>query len=175
MLLDLFLNALQRELERLTRNNVRLRVIGDRSVFSEKLRTTIDGVEQATRENTGLRLVIAANYGGRWDIARAVRHIARSVAAGELSIEQISAERIGEHLCLSDLPEPDLFIRTGGDQRISNFLLWQLAYTELYFTATPWPEFDAAAFDQALTDFGQRQRRFGKTGEQVEQAQGVGS
>ena len=167
ILMDLFLNALERELTRLTSNNVRLKVIGDLSAFSDKLRATIDKVEQATRDNTGLRLTIAANYGGRWDITEASRCVARRVEAGEIRAEAVTEADLGGCLALAGLPEPDLFIRTGGDQRISNFLLWQLAYTELYFTDTPWPEFDVAALDRAIDDFSGRERRFGQTGEQI--------
>jgi undecaprenyl diphosphate synthase len=123
--------------------------------------------------NEGLSLVVAANYGGHWDIIQACRTLARSVASGEVRPEDITAEMIGGEMSLSDLPEPDLFIRTGGEQRISNFLLWQLAYTELYFTEILWPSFDEKALDDALRSYASRQRRFGRTGEQVEQLKGA--
>lgn len=168
ILMELFLSTLERETEKLHQNNVRLRVIGDRLAFSTELQTRIKVAEGLTAGNTGLNLVIAANYGGRWDIAQAARRMAESVAAGELEPSDIDGEKLSAFLELSDLPEPDLFIRTGGDQRISNFMLWQMAYTELYFTPTLWPDFDEKALELALTDYSSRQRRFGYTGEQLE-------
>ncbi len=173
LLMELFLTALQRETKKLSSNNVRLRVIGDRSRFPEKLQRAIADSEESTRNNTGLILVVAANYGGRWDITHATRQLAQQVEAGHLRAEAISEEHIRSHVSLADLPEPDLFIRTGGEQRISNFLLWQLAYTELYFTDTLWPDFNEDAFQQALDSFASRQRRFGRTGDQLEQSQGA--
>lgn len=173
LLMELFLQTLKREVKRLHANNVRLRVIGERSAFDPKLQQRIAEAEETTRNNTGLTVVIAANYGGRWDVAQAARNIARQVEAGQLTSAEITPELFDRHLSMSDLPEPDLFIRTGGEQRISNFLLWQLAYTELYFTDTLWPDFLGTAFDDALLSFSKRQRRFGRTGEQVEQAQGA--
>ena len=173
LLMELFLQTLKREVKRLHTNNVRLRVIGERSAFDPKLQQRIAEAEETTSSNTGLTVVIAANYGGRWDVAQAARKIARQVEAGQLTSAEITPELLDRHLSMSDLPEPDLFIRTGGEQRISNFLLWQLAYTELYFTDTLWPDFLGPAFDEALLSFSKRQRRFGRTGEQVEQAQGA--
>ena len=170
LLMELFVSSLQQEIRRMHENNVRLRVIGDRSAFNEKLQRCIADAEATTRENTGLTLVIAANYGGRWDIAQAARALARRVASGALNPEAITSEALQAELCLRDLPEPDLFIRSGGEQRISNFLLWQLAYTELYFTECLWPDFDAQAFESALNAYVQRERRFGRTGEQIESA-----
>ncbi|WP_321527984.1 isoprenyl transferase [Sedimenticola selenatireducens] len=167
LLMDLFMVALQREVKRLNRNNVQLRVIGDRSAFSGKLQQRIASAEADTAGNDGLVLQIAANYGGRWDIVQAVRHLAKRVESGELSADQITESAIASALSFSDLPDPDLFIRTGGEQRISNFMLWQSAYTELYFTDDYWPDFDAGAFDNALHYYAGRQRRFGMTGEQV--------
>ena len=167
LIMDLFIRSLKKEARRLHRNGVKLVVIGDRSAFSEKLRDNIAEVESLTRENTRLVLQVAANYGGRWDITQAARRLAERVSAGELTPEQISESLLSESLTFADQPEPDLFIRTGGEKRISNFLLWQCAYTELYFTDLLWPDFDAAALDQALDDFARRQRRFGRTGEQV--------
>ncbi|MES9899552.1 MAG: isoprenyl transferase [Sedimenticola sp.] len=174
LLMELFFTALHREVKRLHRNNVVLRVIGDRSAFSEKLQKRISQAEEKTAENTGLILQIAANYGGRWDIVQAGRTLAGKVARGELDPQQIDEEAINAELSFAGLPDPDLFIRTGGDQRLSNFILWQSAYAELYFTDTLWPDFDTEAFDKALTAFSGRQRRFGKTGEQVSAAAGQG-
>ncbi len=173
LLMGLFMTALQQEAKKLRRNNVRLRIIGDRSAFSSQLQSRIAEVEQLTRLNTGLTLVVAANYGGRWDITQAARRIAARVKAGELQPEDITPEVFESGLSNHDLPTPDLFIRTGGEKRISNFLLWQLAYTELYFTDTLWPDFDRRAFEDALTSFASRQRRFGRTGKQVAEAEGA--
>ena len=173
LLMELLLTALQREVARLHENDVCLRFIGERSAFAAKLAAKMTEAEQLTRANQGLKLVIAVNYGGRWDITQATRALAREVAAGALAPEAIDEKLLQSRLALADLPEPDLFIRTGGEQRVSNFLLWQLAYTELYFTDTLWPDFDDRAFDAALESFAGRQRRFGRTGEQVEQMQGA--
>jgi undecaprenyl diphosphate synthase len=170
LLMDLFVRTLKKEVNRLDRNNVRIQFIGDRSAFNPKLRRMMDAAERQTTDNDGLTLVIAANYGGRWDLVEATRRMAARAVAGELSVDEIDSETLGKELCNANLPEPDLFIRTGGEQRISNYLLWQLAYTELYFTDLLWPDFDAAAFDEALRSFASRQRRFGKTGDQVEQS-----
>jgi undecaprenyl diphosphate synthase len=167
MLMDLFLGALQREAQRLRENDVRLCVIGERERLGERLCKQIAEAERLTADGQGVLLNIAANYGGRWDITQAARRLAGQVAAGTLDPSQITAERFQEELCLAALPEPDLFIRTGGEQRISNFLLWQLAYTELYFTDTLWPDFGVQAFDQALAAYASRQRRFGRTSEQL--------
>ena len=173
LLMELFLHTLKKEVTRLDRNDVRLRFIGDRSAFPAKLQVLMNAAETQTAGNKDLNLTVAANYGGRWDIAQASRRLAERVAAGELQAADIDEDTLAGHLSLADLPEPDLFIRTGGEQRISNYLLWQLAYTELYFTDTLWPEFDAVAFDAALQSFSSRQRRFGRTGEQVEQLKGA--
>lgn len=171
LLMNLFMTALDREVKKLHKNGVRLRIIGDVAGFSPELQERIRKAEELTRENTVLSLNIAANYGGRWDITQACRRLAEEVAAGRLQSESITEEAVRRHLSLSDLPEPDLFIRTGGEQRISNFLLWQLAYTELYFTELLWPAFDDKAFAEAVDSFASRQRRFGRTGEQVEQTE----
>lgn len=168
-LMDLFLTALGDEAEKLHESRVRLRVIGERGAFTEKLRKKIQDVENLTKENSGLQLVIAANYGGRWDIAQACQKLATRVSAGELQAGDITAEHIQSAISLSDLPEPDLFVRTGGEQRISNFLLWQLAYTELYFTPVLWPDFNEQQLDLAIDAYMSRQRRFGHTAEQIEQ------
>lgn len=167
LLMELFFTALHREVKRLHRNNVVLRIIGDRSAFSDKLQQRIVQAEALTAGNSGLVLQIAANYGGRWDITEAARRLAEQAAAGEIKPQDISEEHLSAVLSFAGLPDPDLFIRTGGEQRLSNFMLWQSAYAELYFTDTLWPDFDVAAFDHALAAFSSRQRRFGKTGEQV--------
>ena len=167
LLMELFASALKQEVQRLHANNVRMRVIGDRSAFPGALQSAIEHAETLTRDNSGLTLVIAANYGGRWDIVQAAKTLAEEVAAGRLSATDIDADRLQSQMCLQDLPEPDLFIRSGGEQRISNYLLWQLAYTELYFTDCLWPDFDLHEFEAALGSYAQRQRRFGRTGEQV--------
>jgi undecaprenyl diphosphate synthase len=167
MLMGLFMSALDQQVKKLHENDIRLRIIGDRSAFNPALQKRIRDAETLTRNNGGLVLVIAANYGGRWDIIEATRALARMVAGGALEPEEISEEHLAHHMSLKDLPEPDLFIRTGGEQRVSNFLLWDMAYTELYFTETLWPDFDRAAFDQALASYARRQRRFGRTSEQV--------
>ena len=173
VLMGLFTSALDSQVRKLHENDIRLNIIGDRSAFSAALQQRIAGAEQLTGANTGLRLTVAANYGGRWDLTQATRRIAEAVARGELAPGDVDEALLQRHLCLSDVPEPDLFIRTGGEQRVSNFLLWQLAYTELYFTDTLWPDFDAGEFDLALASYATRQRRFGRTGEQVLDAQGV--
>lgn len=173
LLMGLFITALEQQAKKLHENNVQLRVIGDRSAFSPELQRRIAEAELLTSQNTGLTLVIAANYGGRWDIAQAARTMASRVQAGELELTDITPELFETALSLHELPPPDLFIRTGGEKRISNFLLWQLAYTELYFTDTLWPDFDRQAFDDALASFATRQRRFGRTGRQVAEVEGA--
>ena len=173
LIMDLFVNTLKKEVDALDRNNVRLRFIGDRAAFSDNLRRLISESEQQTAGNHQLELVIAANYGGQWDIARACRTLAQRVADGTMAVQDISPDAIAGALSMPDLPMPDLFIRTGGERRISNFLLWQLAYTELYFTDLLWPEFNAGELDMALLWYANRQRRFGRTGEQVEQVKGA--
>ena len=168
LLMQLFIASLERETAKLHRNGVRLKVIGEREQFAPILQERIAEAEAMTADNTRLTLVIAANYGGRWDIAQACRQLAKDAEAGLLQSQEITPEMIGERLAIADLPEPDLFIRTGGEQRISNFLLWQLAYAELYFTPLLWPDFDEVAFEEALASFASRQRRFGYTGDQIE-------
>lgn len=170
LLMELFLTALQRETQRLHNNNVRLKVIGDRSAFAPRLQEEIAKAEALTRENSGLTLIIAANYGGRWDVIQAAQRLGKEIEAGMLRASDITPELFESRLVLNGFPEPDLFIRTGGEQRVSNFLLWHLAYTEFYFTDVLWPDFDAALFDEALASFARRQRRFGRTGDQVEKA-----
>jgi len=168
VLLELFLTALDREIAKLHEQKVRFRVIGDAEAFGPQLAARIRDAEALTRDNDVLTLNIAANYGGRWDVTQACRTLAQQVAAGRLQPEAITPAIIESHLSTSGMPEPDLFIRSGGEQRISNFLLWQLAYSELYFTPVLWPDFDRSQFDAALASYAGRQRRFGKTGEQVE-------
>ncbi len=172
LLLELFGMALDKEVRKLHANNIRFRVIGEISAFGDKLAERIHQGETLTRANTSLTLTIAANYGGRWDIAQACREIARRVAAGELSADSITTDSLEPFLSMAGIPEPDLFIRTGGEERVSNFLLWQLAYTEFYFTPVLWPDFDRSQLDIALTSYAGRQRRFGCTGEQIEAGPG---
>lgn len=167
VLMNLFLTTLRSEIRRLDTANVRLRFIGDSGAFSATLQDYIGKAQQRTARNTGLTLVVAANYGGRWDIAQAARRLSEEVAAGRLQPEGVTSDTLQQYVCLSDLPEPDLFVRTAGEQRISNFLLWQLAYTELYFTDRLWPDFDADDLEAACAAFAGRQRRFGLTGEQI--------
>lgn len=173
LLMGLFAIVLRSEMKRLMANNARLRFIGDRSAFSPRLVEAMAQAEETTGRNTGTTIVIAANYGGRWDIAQAARRLALDAAAGRVSADSIGVGTLAPYLSLSDLPEPDLFIRTGGEERISNFLLWQMAYTEFFFTDRLWPEFDEAALDEAIASFGKRQRRFGRTGDQIEQGSGA--
>ena len=169
ILMELFMTALRSEVRRLNENGVCLRVIGERGAFPEKLQQRIAEAEALTADNTRLNLQVAANYGGRWDITQAARRLAVEVQSGRLDPSQIDEHLLAERLSFPDLPEPDLFIRTGGEQRLSNFVLWQSAYSELYFSDVLWPDFDAAAYGQALDDYARRQRRFGLTGDQVEQ------
>lgn len=166
-LMSLFLSYLKREAKKLSEENVRLRIIGRRDRFSEKIQRAIREAEALASSGT-TTLVIAADYGGQWDLANAARNIAAKVSAGELSVDQINEDVLHDHTTLSDLPDPDLLIRTGGEHRISNFLLWQTAYSEFYFSDLYWPDFGEAELDAAIAQFHQRQRRFGKTSEQVE-------
>ena len=166
LLMDLFMRALENEVARLHENDIRFRVIGDLSGFTERIQNLIRDAEALTRDNTRLTFTVAANYGGRWDIVQAVKKL---MAAG-VAAEEVSEAVLTQHLSMAELPEPDLFIRTGGEQRISNFLLWQLAYTELYFTDALWPDFNAAALDEAIASYRKRERRFGRTSEQIEAA-----
>ncbi|MDR0702475.1 MAG: di-trans,poly-cis-decaprenylcistransferase [Azoarcus sp.] len=169
-LMQLFIKSLQKEVSRLHENGIRFRVIGDLSRFEPLLVKAIASAEEQTVGNTRLHLTVAANYGGRWDVLSAVnRALAKTPGLGEVTEEAITAE-----LSMSFAPEPDLFIRTGGEQRISNFLLWQLAYSELYFTDTLWPDFGADALDQAIASYRERERRFGRTSEQLTAADDVG-
>ena len=166
LLMELFMRALENEVARLHENEIRFRVIGDLSGFSERIQVLIRNAEALTRDNTRLTFTVAANYGGRWDIVQAVKKLMASGAAAD----EVNEAALTQHLSMAEMPEPDLFIRTGGEQRISNFLLWQLAYTELHFTDTLWPDFDAAALDAAIASYRTRERRFGRTSEQVRTA-----
>ncbi len=167
MLMGLFLDSLEREIEDLHRSGVRLRFIGNRASLGHELVRRMQDAEALTGRNGGLELLVAMAYGGQWDIAQACRKLAEDVAAGELDAADISEERIAAGLALGGIPDPDLMIRTGGEQRISNFLLWNLAYTELYFTEVLWPEFSTADLDDAFAQYARRERRFGKTSAQV--------
>jgi undecaprenyl diphosphate synthase len=164
LLMQLFIKALEQEIDKLDRNGVRLRIIGDLSHFEGRLQELIRAAEARTAGNSRLHLTIAANYGGRWDIMQAVNAMLVTQPGKQAGWSEADLE---PYLSMSFAPEPDLFIRTGGEERISNFLLWQLAYTELYFTGTLWPEFDRAEFDLAITSYQQRERRFGRTSEQL--------
>jgi len=166
LLMKLFRTALEREVDELHANGVRLKVVGDTRRFDPKIRSLIARGEARTAANRRLTLTIAANYGGRWDILQAMNRFVTEHPA-EKSIEE---QHLSPYLAMSYAPEPDLFIRTGGEQRISNFLLWQLAYAELYFTETLWPDFDAAALDAAIASYRTRERRFGRTSEQLERS-----
>ncbi len=166
-LMELFISALRREAKSLADNNIRLQVIGDRSAFPPRVQKEMQTAEEITAAGVGMRLLIAANYGGRWDLVQAARQLGQRVQAGELTVPDITEEALGSVLSTATLPDPDLFIRTGGEHRISNFLLWQLAYTELYFTDKFWPEFDADELRRAFSAYQQRERRFGMTSEQI--------
>ncbi|PIQ43467.1 MAG: di-trans,poly-cis-decaprenylcistransferase [Gammaproteobacteria bacterium CG11_big_fil_rev_8_21_14_0_20_46_22] len=162
-LMALFLMALESEAESLCKNNVRLRFIGDLAAFPEKLQVKVAEVESLTENNTGLNFVVAVNYGGRWDILNATRSLCRKVKAGELDVDVIRSEDLAACLSTSEIGDPDLLIRTSGEQRISNFFLWQAAYTELYFSEKLWPDFTPEDFMHALSTFSGRDRRFGLT------------
>ena len=166
LLMELFMRALENEVARLHENGIRFRVIGELSDFSGRIQALIRDAEALTCNNTRLTFTVAANYGGRWDIVQAVK---RLMVAG-VTPEDVNETLLVQYMSMADMPEPDLFIRTGGEQRISNFLLWHLAYTELYFTEALWPDFDAVALDAAIASFRTRERRFGRTSEQVRSA-----
>ncbi len=162
LLMSLFAEALRNEVSELHSNGVRLEFIGNREALSTQLQQLMLDAEETTRDNTGLRLVVAVSYGGRWDLAQAARRVAADVLEGKLKVDEIDEQHMQARLSLADLPDPDLFIRTGGEHRVSNFLLWNLAYTELHFSDCLWPDFDAAALDEALEFFAHRERRFGR-------------
>jgi undecaprenyl diphosphate synthase len=166
-LMRLFLIALEREVRKLHRNNLRLRIIGDRTAFSAVLQEHMAKAEALTADNTGMTLVIAANYGGHWDITQATRQVAEKVRTGVLEPSDITDDLIQQHLSIGELPMPDLMIRTAGEQRISNFLLWHLAYTEFYFSEVYWPDFKVDEMKAALAAYARRQRRFGQTDDQI--------
>ncbi|RLA26144.1 MAG: isoprenyl transferase [Gammaproteobacteria bacterium] len=167
-LMGLFMLTMQKEVNSLDKNNIRLRFIGERGDFSEKIQQKMAESEQQTAKNTGLTLVIAANYGGHRDMTLAMQRIAQQVKDGQVLPEEIDESMIANSLSISDLPDPDLFIRSGGEKRISNFLLWQLAYAEFHFTPKLWPDFNAQTIQEAIDDFLTRERRFGRTSEQVQ-------
>ncbi|HGF4940604.1 TPA: isoprenyl transferase [Vibrio parahaemolyticus] len=167
LLMELFITVLSSEVKKLHKNNLQLRVIGDTSRFSERLQKKIVEAESLTASNTGMVINIAANYGGKWDITEAAKALALKARNGEIRVEDINEQLITEHLTMADLPEVDLLIRTSGECRISNFMLWQMAYAEMYFTPEFWPEFDEDSLVEAVTWFINRERRFGCTGEQV--------
>ena len=160
-IMGLMLQALVSELPELNDNGVRMHIVGDASRLSEDLVQRIDDAERATRHNDSMHLVIAINYGGRWDITNAAKKLIEKVQIGELAASDLTEEQLSSHLSLSDFPDPDLLIRTGGEHRISNFLLWQAAYSELYFSDALWPDYDRDEFDLALESYQSRQRRFG--------------
>lgn len=167
LLMELFISVLSTEVKKLHKNNLRLRVIGDKTRFSSRLQKKIQDAEQLTANNTGMVINIAANYGGKWDILQATKQLAQKAVDGELTVDEISEEMMTQHLTMSDIPEVDLLIRTSGECRISNFMLWQLAYAEMYFTPIYWPEFNEDSLADAVSWFVNRERRFGCTGEQV--------
>lgn len=168
-LMHLFLQSLRREVRRLDEAGVRVRFVGERSRFDQGLRERMAEAEARTRSNLRMTLVIAVNYGGRWDIVQAARAMALDLLAGRILPEDLDEDRMDQHMQLAELPGPDLLIRTGGEQRLSNFLLWQLAYAELYFTPVLWPDFDAVEIDRAFAWFGGRERRFGRISAQVQE------
>lgn len=167
LLLQLFSDALRREAKQLAANNVRLKIIGDLCAFPARLQMQIRESEALTQGSSGMLLQVAANYGGRWDILEATKRLARAAIAGRVDIDRLEESQLAAELSTAGLPEPDLFIRTGGEQRLSNFLLWQCAYSEVFFSPLLWPDFGPEALDEVLADFARRQRRFGMTGEQV--------
>ncbi len=169
LLMELFALSLKQQIKRLHKNNIRLHIIGDISKFSTSLQKQIIQAQQLTVNNSGLTINVAANYGGQWDITQAVRIVAEQVQAGHLQAQDITEELITAQLTTAAMSDPDLFIRTGGEQRVSNFMLWQMAYTEFYFSAVLWPDFDEEQLDNAILSFNKRERRFGKTSEQIQQ------
>ena len=172
-LMEIFLRALDKEVSELHENHICLRFIGDKTAFSPAIQAKMLKAETLTAANTRLVANIAVNYGGRWDITQAAKQMATAAANGDLSIDDADESQFAQFLALADSPDPDLFIRTGGEMRISNFLLWQSAYTEFYFTDVLWPDFDSDVLDQAIAAFQSRERRFGRTSEQVKSAAGA--
>ena len=169
-LMDLFILVLEREVKKLHKQNIQLRIVGDRTRFDKILALHMQKAEALTQNNTGLKLIVAANYGGQWDVTEACRKVAAEVEQGKLSSADISADVIEARLATAGIPEPDLFIRTSGEQRISNFMIWQLAYSELYFSAVLWPDFDDNELDKALAFYASRERRYGYISEQLRAA-----
>ena len=167
-LMELFVQALDKDVKELHANNIRFRVIGNTDVLRPAVKSRILESESLTRSNTGMIFTVALNYGGRWDIGQACRKIAEEISEGAIEPSSVNEEMVERYLSTHGMPEPDLFIRTGGEKRISNFLLWQLAYTELYFSDVLWPDFGEKELQSALDAYASRQRRFGKTGEQIE-------
>lgn len=168
-LMSLFLDSLEHNTDELHKNNICLRVIGDHQAFDRKLLAQIRASQRLTKNNIGLKLIIALNYSGRWDIVQATQRLGEKIQNGEINPESVTTKLFQEYLCLSDLPDPDLLIRTSGEQRLSNFMLWQAAYTEIYFTSTYWPDFNSNTLEKALAFYQIRQRRFGLTPEQIEE------
>lgn len=166
-LMDLFMRALDKEASALHENGIRVCFIGERGAFQAELQESMARAEELTRENTAMTLNVAANYGGRWDIVQAARSLARQAERGRISADDIDQELFDTAVATAGTRDPDLFIRTGGEMRISNFLLWQSAYSEFYFTPVLWPDFDAAELDKAIAAYAARERRFGLTGQQV--------
>jgi undecaprenyl diphosphate synthase len=166
-LMRLFLLALQREINKLDKNNICLKIIGDRSKFSPLLQDYMEKAERQTASNTGMSLVIAANYGGQWDITQAAQKLALKVAQGSMAAEEITEQTLQDELCMASYPMPDLMIRTAGEKRISNFMLWQLAYSEFYFSELYWPDFREDQIIEAIEEYANRERRFGQTNEQL--------
>lgn len=167
LLMRLFVTALEKEVAKMHANDIRLKVVGDLTRFDAKLQAMIRSAEEKTALNKGLTVTVCANYGGRWDIVQAVNRLQQDLSAAGKGGQAIDEDQLSEYLSMSYAPEPDLFVRTGGETRISNFLLWQLAYSEFYFTDTFWPDFDAAALDLAIASYQHRERRFGRTSAQV--------
>lgn len=167
LLMELFISVLSREVKRLHKNNIQLRIIGDKSRFSKRLQTKIRESEELTANNDGMVLNVAANYGGKWDITQAVKSVAQDIEQGLYRSDQIDEALLSSKMTMSDLPEVDLLIRTSGECRISNFMLWQMAYAEMYFTEQYWPDFDEQSLAEAVAWFVNRERRFGCTGEQI--------
>ncbi|AWB68147.1 di-trans,poly-cis-decaprenylcistransferase [Saccharobesus litoralis] len=168
MLMELFMLVLKQEVKNLHKNNVQLRIIGDISGFNKRLQKQIANAQELTKDNTGLIFNVAANYGGRWDITRAAKAMAQDVVEQKLSVDDITEQTLNQYTATADLPELDLMIRTSGEHRISNFLLWQAAYAEFYFAEEHWPDFDDEVFAKAIMCYANRDRRFGLTGEQIE-------
>jgi undecaprenyl diphosphate synthase len=167
LLMELFISVLEKDIDILVENGVRLRIVGDLKRFGNRICKLIKKAELRTASNSCMQLTIAANYGGRWDITQACQQLAAKSSSGEINPDEINEELLSRHLVTDGMPDPDLFIRTGGEKRISNFLIWQLAYTELYFTDVLWPDFSKQNFADALQWFAKRERRFGKTSEQI--------